>query len=136
VQALRSLKSRLSWAGAETALPSPDLTERLLHLAVPGVEPAERPRLGSSRPVTVRSAARAAAAVRPRSAPRLRRRTVGGLVALGLSAAFVLGGQSGPSSARTPVDPGTDQFVSDYVDATLEVPLTEPVEVSVVGTAR
>ena len=136
VQALRALKSRLSWAGAETPLPTAELTNRLLHFAVPGVEPTERPRLGSSRPVSVRSAARAAAAVRPRSAPRMRRRTVGGLVALGLSAAFVLGGQSGPTSARTPIDPGTDQFVSDYVDATLEVPLTQPVDASVVGTAR
>lgn len=135
-EGLRRLKERLSWAGAETPVPSEDLTTRLLHLAVPGVEPVDRQRLGSSRPVTLRPAARPAAGVRPRATRRLRRRTVGGLVALGLSAAFVLGGQSPPSGARTPVDPATDQFVSDYVDATLEVPVTQPVEVSVVGTSR
>ena len=60
----------------------------------------------------------------------------GGLVALGLSAAFVLGGQSAPAGPRVPIDPATDQFVSDYVDATVEVPLTQPVDASVVGTSR
>jgi hypothetical protein len=61
----------------------------------------------------------------------MRRRTVGGLVALGLSAAFVLGGQSAPSGGRAPIDPTTDQFVTDYVDATVEVPLTQPVDADV-----
>ena len=130
VQALRSLKNRLSWAGAETPLPSTDLTERLLRMTVPGVEPTERPRPGTLRPVSVRPSGRPAAAARPRR--RLRRRTVGGLVALGLSAAFVLGGSSTAAGPRPSVDPATDSFVTDYVDATVEVPVAQPVDASVV----
>jgi anti-sigma factor RsiW len=136
VQALRALKTRLSWAGAETPLPSTDLTERLLRMTVPGVEPAERPRPGTQRPVSVRPSGRASAAARP--SRRLRRRTVGGLVALGLSAAFVLGGSSSSATGTRPaVDPATDQFVSDYLDATVEVPVApvaQPVDASVVSS--
>jgi hypothetical protein len=67
----------------------------------------------------------------------LRRRTVGGLVALGLSAAFVLGGtSSSPAGGRARIDPTTDQFVTDYVDATVEVPVNEPVDASLVRTSR
>lgn len=137
VQGLRALKTRLSWAGAETALPSEDLTGRLRRLAVPGVEPVQPSRIpvGTSRPVSIRPAGRAAAAARPRPSRRLRRRTVGGLVALGLSAAFALGGQSS-SGPRVPIDPTTDQFLSDYVDATLQTPLQEPVDAAVVGISR
>jgi anti-sigma factor RsiW len=133
VQALRALKTRLSWAGAETPVPSDDLTARLMRMTVPGVEPTDRVRPGTVRPVSVRPAGRAAAAARPRG--RVRRRTVGSLVALGLSAAFVLGGQSAGSN-RVPIDPATDQFVSDYVDATLEVPLNSPLDATVAGFAK
>jgi anti-sigma factor RsiW len=139
VESLRQLKRRLSWAGGETpleSLPSLELTTRLLRMQVPGAEPGERVRPGSSRPVSIRPAGRAAAAARPRPRRRFRRRTVGGLVALGLSAAFVLGGQSSPGPARVPIDPATDQFVTDYRDATVEVPLTEPVDATLVGNRR
>ena len=131
VQSLRALKTRLSWAGAETPLPSAELTERLLRMAVPGVEPVDRVRAGTVRPVSIRPAGRALASPRPR---RLRRRTVGGLVALGLSAAFVLGGQSASEGTRAPIDPATDQFVTDYVNATVEVPVAQPVDAALVGT--
>jgi hypothetical protein len=104
-------------------------------MTVPGVEPSDRVRPGSIRPVSIRPAGRAAA--RPRPVHRVRRRTVGGLVALGLSAAFVLGGSSaGAGSDRAPIDPTTDQFVSDYVDATLEVPLHQPLDAAVAGISK
>ncbi|MDX6197560.1 MAG: hypothetical protein QOJ79_711 [Actinomycetota bacterium] len=139
-ESLRALKARLAWAGAETPVPSELLTERLLRLQVPGTTAAPRVRPGAMRPVSLRPAGRGAATARPRQVRRLRRRTVGGLVAIGLSAAFVLGGQSGPTGGRAPIDPTTDQFVTDYVDATVEVPLNEPVDADVQpvvnGTSR
>ncbi len=136
---LRSLKSRLSWAGAESPVPSEAFAARLMSMAVPGVEPSARALPGTVRPVSIRPGGRAAAPARPRRNRRLRRRTVGGLVALGLSAAFVLGGQATSSGARPPIDPTTDQFVIDYVDATVEVPPNTPVDAdlsSVVGPSR
>ena len=135
VETLRALKSRLAWAGAETPVPSEQLAARLVGMQVPGTTPTARLRTGALRPVSIRPAGRAAAAARPRRVPRIRRRTVGGLVAIGLSAAFVLGGQNGQGSG-VPIDPTTDQFVTDYVDATVEVPLSEPVDATVVGTGR
>jgi anti-sigma factor RsiW len=135
VQALRALKTRLSWAGAETPLPSEALNARLLGLVVPGVEPAQRRAPGTVRPVTIRPAGRAGAAG-PRSR-RARRRTVGScLVALGLTTAFVLGGQPPSRQDEVKVDPTTDVFVADFVDATTEVPLSEPVDAAVVGISR
>src|SRR5205085_10896849 len=95
VEGLRALKGRLAWAGAETPLPADDFSARLLRIAVPGVEPDRVRNRPSLPPVSVRPAGRAAAAARPRTSRRLRRRTVGTLVALGLGAAFVLGGQTG-----------------------------------------
>jgi anti-sigma factor RsiW len=134
-ESLRLLKTRLAWAGAETPLPSEQLVTRLLKMEVPGTPPpAPRIRTGAMRPVSIRPAGRASASARPRPR-RLRRSTVGGLVAIGLSAAFVLGGPTG-QSGRAPIDPATDQFVTDYVDATVEVPLTKPVDASVVETSR
>jgi anti-sigma factor RsiW len=140
-EALRLLKRRLAWAGAESPVPSEQLTERLLRMQVPGTAPSSRIRAGSVRPVSLRPAGRSSAAAGPRRVRRLRRRTVGGLVALGLSAAFVLGGQSAQGGGgRVPIDPTTDQFVTDYVDTTVEVPLNEPVDADVAsvggGTAR
>ena len=142
VESLRSLKTRLSWAGAETPLPSAELTARLLQLVVPGVEPSQRglTRQPAARPVTFRSARRPAGAARPHSRQRLqrlRRRTVGGcLVALGLSAAFVLGGQPPSRPTQVQIDPGTNAFVADFVYSTGEVPLTDPVDAAVVGLSR
>ena len=139
-ESLRSLKSRLSWAGAETPVPSEQLVARLMQLQVPGTTPAARVRAGAMRPASIRPAGRAAAVAGSRRPRRLRRRTVTGLVAFGLSAAFVLGGQTGPSGARVPIDPTTDQFVTDYVDTTVEVPLNEPVDADLssvgVGNSR
>jgi anti-sigma factor RsiW len=133
-ESLRSLKTRLSWAGAETPVPSEQLVARLMQMQVPGATPQPRIRTGAMRPVSIRPAGRPAAVAGPRRPRRLRRRTVGGLVAIGLSAAFVLGGQTGSTGAGVPIDPTTDQFVTDYVDTTVEVPLNEPVDATVVGT--
>ncbi|MDT7546196.1 MAG: hypothetical protein QOE99_2306 [Actinomycetota bacterium] len=137
VETLRAIKTRLSWAGAETPVPSEDLAARLLRMAVPGVEPVAPSRIpaGTARPVSVRPAGRPGTAARPRRTTRFRRRTVGGLVALGLGAAFVLGGQA-PSKPQVPVDPATDQFVSDFVATTVEVPATDPVDATVVRLSR
>jgi anti-sigma factor RsiW len=136
VDGLRALKSRLAWAGAETPVPSEQLLARLQRMQVPGVAPTPRVRTRAMRPVSIRPAGRAAAAARPVPGRRIRRRTVGGLVAIGLSAAFVVGGQTGQGAGHVPIDPTTDQFVTDYVDATVEVPLTEPVDAAVVGSGR
>jgi anti-sigma factor RsiW len=131
VDALRALKGRLAWAGAETPLPAPDLTARLLAMAVPGVDPSAHSRGGQRTRVVhavgLTPGGRRRDPARPSTPRRLRRRTVGTLVALGLSAAFVLGGQSASPAPRVPIDPATDQFVTDYVDATVEVPVNEPV---------
>lgn len=136
VESLRALRARLSWAGAETPLPHPDLTARLHAMAVPGVEPvqSQRPPVTSSRPVSLRPAARGSGSLRPRRT-RIRPRTVGSIVALGLAAAFALGGQA-QSERRVPVDPASDQFVADYVDSTVEVPVVRPIDASVVGISR
>ena len=134
-ESLRALKARLSWAGAETPVPSEVLADRLIGLVVPGVEPIQRT-AASARPVSVRPAARPGGSTGPRRRPQVRRRTVGGaLVALGLGAAFVLGGQTARDS-QVPVDPGTDSFVADFVNSTVEVPLTDPVDAAVVGISR
>ena len=136
VEGLRALKTRLSWAGAETPLPSAAMLARLHALVVPGVEPLQRPSAGTVRPRSVRPAARAAAPARPRRTTKFRRRTAGGcIVALGLTAAFVLGGPAQSRDNEVKVDPGTDVFVADYVDSTGEVPLTDPVDAAVVGTS-
>src|SRR3954454_16927985 len=66
VDGLRTLKTRLSWAGAEKPLPSAALQGRLHQLVFPGVEPLQRPAAGTVRPRSVRPAARAAAPARPR----------------------------------------------------------------------
>ena len=137
VDALRTLKTRLSWAGAETPLPSEAMQARLHNLIVPGVEPLQRPAAGTVRPRSVRPAARAAASARPRRTTKFRRRTAGGcIVALGLTAAFVLGGPAQSHDNEVKVDPATTDFVVDFADSTGEVPLTDPVDAAVVGTSR
>ena len=138
VDALRTLKTRLSWAGAETPLPPASLQARLHGLVVPGIEPMmQRPAAGTVRPRSVRPAARGSAPARPRRTTRFRRRTASGcIVALGLTAAFVLGGPAPSHDNEVKVDPGTDVFVADFVDSTGEVPLTDPVDAAVVGTSR
>lgn len=136
VESLRALKSRLAWAGAETPVPPDGLVARLMGMQVPGTTATARAlRTGAVRPASLRPSGRGGAAPRPRHPRRSRRRTVGGLVALGLSAAFVLGGQSS-GGTRVPIDPTTDQFVTDYVDATVDVPMTEPLEATLVENPR
>lgn len=127
VDVQRALKARLVRLSA--APPPPErLTAALLGLAVPGVEPAVRP--GPPLAGPVRPAGRTAAFTGPagRGADRARRRlrrtsTVGGgLLALGVGAALLLGGPAG-APASTPVDPGSDAFVADFASTTSGVPV-------------
>lgn len=142
VDAQRRVKSRLGLVGEPG--PSDGLTARLLGLAPgPDLVPAEvvraaaprlqeravrpvtartapGPRIETSRPAsrpTVRSAAPVADA--RRAGRRLQRRAGVGsaLVVIGLGAVLALGGPSsqGPS---TPVDPGSDAFVAEFVSTT------------------
>lgn len=122
VEAERRLKSRLAGATDDPA-PSDALTARLMGLHAPGA-PLRAPattgaaaRPVTARPVTVRSQP-GPVARRPRRR-RLRRRAAVGstLAVLGLGAALALGApQSRPPS--TPVDPGTDAFVVDFISTT------------------
>lgn len=149
LEAERAVKNRLTGLRAAASTPPAGLVEALTALAVPGVEPtclppatghpvrlrrpgmAQRP--GDRRPASPRAPRRRV----PRSAaprdgdgrPSRWRRTgalSGGLLVLGVMAALALGGSSG-TPASTPVDPGTDAFVVDFVStSTSAVPLGDP----------
>ena len=115
VDAQRRLKARLH------QVPAPDvpdaLTARLLAMTAPDVATLAA---GPARPVSVRPAARPVGRTRPAGRPsRRRRRAAAGsaLAALGVAAALALGGQP-PQRPSTPVDPGTDAFVAEFVDTT------------------
>ena len=134
VEVLRALKLQLSWASVETPVPPDELTARLMAMVVPGMDPAHRAAPVTVRPSSVRPAGRAAAAVGPGRGPRrrLRRRTTGGaLLALGLTAAFVLGGPASARDSSVPLDPTTDSFVTDFVSTTVDAPV---MTTSVVGS--
>lgn len=141
VEAERALKARLAALSAGTPEPAPELLSRLRGLAVPGVEPAGRAapsrpgapvplgtspagpssrRPGDTRPPSRRSSRRSQRAVRTGALG-------GGLLLLGVGVglAMVLGGPSG-SAPSTPVDPGSDTFVVDFVSTTGGVPLADP----------
>lgn len=129
VEAERRLKASLVGLSRELAPPPPrSLEGRLRALAMANVDsmPLDDRRAvthpGSVRPVSIRPAPRGGSAVRPgrRSVRRLPRRAVTGsaLAVAGVAAAFVLG--SPPARpASTPVDPGTDAFVTMFVDTSV-----------------
>ena len=132
VDAQRRLKARLT--GLRTDLPAPDqdLTTRLLALSAAGsdvdgsdVASSDVVRaspVGSRHPRGARPLPLAPAGVRPRGRRLRRRATAGaGLLVLGLTAAFALGGAP-PQSPSTPVDPGTDVFVTEFVSTTSDTP--------------
>jgi len=138
VEAQRRVKSRLGRVGEPD--PSDGLTARLLGLAPPGpdvaavaprlqecaVRPvtartAPGPRIQTSRPAsrpTVRSTAGPVSAAR-RAGRRLPRRAGVGsaLVVIGLGAVLALGSPSS-QGPFTPVDPGSDAFVAEFVSTT------------------
>ena len=143
LEVLRALKLQLSWASVETPLPPDELTARLMAMVVPGMDPAARATPVTVRPISVRPAGRPSGSSRPQSPQRtrVRRRTVGAsLVALGLSAAFVLGGPATNRETVVPLDPGADAFVTDFVSTTVSpnqiVPLSQTVDAAVVGSSR
>jgi anti-sigma factor RsiW len=138
VEAERSLKLRLSALSAQPPAPTPQLLARLQGLAVPGVEPAARPTRSVVPAVHVGAPAappaRGPAAGRPPARPAARRRArrgtrrsgVGaGLLLLGVGLALALGSPT-TGAASTPVDPGSDAFVVDFISTTTEVPLADP----------
>jgi len=115
VDVQRRLKVRLSGASCDQA-PSDALTARLLGLR-PGDGVLACTSAPPARPVSLRPAAgpRTHGALTRRRG--LRRRAVVGSAVAVLGVALALGGPqlSGPS---TPVDPGTDAFVVDFVSST------------------
>ena len=125
VDVQRRLKARLSGACREPA-PSDALTARLLGLR-PGHDALGAP---PARPVSLRPAAgprprsplsRRPLSRRPITRRRgLRRRAAFGSAVAVLGVVLALGGPqlSGPS---TPVNPGTDTFVVDFVSSTSDV---------------
>ena len=141
VDVQRRLKARLSGACREPA-PSDALTARLLGLR-PGDDALGEPPLPPARPVSLRPAAGPRRPLTRRASTRspvtrssltrssltrgpvtrrrgLRRRAVLGSAVAVLGVVLALGGPqlSGPS---TPVDPGTDSFVVDFVSSTSDV---------------
>jgi anti-sigma factor RsiW len=137
VEAQRALKATLSGLAGSTPPPPDALLGALRALAVPGIEPGasraplpvgpDRP--GASRPRGERPSGPlrpAAGPGRARRRSRLRRTSTvgGGLLVLGVGVALMLGGPAAPAS--TPVDPGSDAFVVDFVSTTSEVPLADP----------
>jgi anti-sigma factor RsiW len=124
VDAERRLKLRLHGL-AEVPVVGEPLAARLLAVAS-GDPTAPGGALTASSPATrsTRSRRRTSSGPpggRPRNRSHPRRRTLGGaaFVALGLTAAFALGGPSEPPS--TVVDPGTDAFVTEYVSTSSDL---------------
>lgn len=122
VDGQRRLKARLS--GLSPEIPALDhlLTTRLLELS--GATDSAARRSGPTRPGAARPAGRGSEPRRPPGQRVRRRRTAAGTAlaaALGLTAAFALGSpQQRPPS--TPLDPGTDAFVVEFVNTTADVP--------------
>lgn len=112
VEAQRRLKSRLS--GASGADLSDGLTARLIGLGAGAPAPeARRLPTGPSRPVSPAVTGRPATG---RPAGRARRLRVGSAAAVaGLGVVLALGGSQ---PATTPVNPGTDAFVAEFVSTT------------------
>jgi len=136
VEVLRALKLQLSWARVETPVPPDELTARLMAMVVPDMDPAARKAPIRVRPANGRPANRTSAYSGPgRRARRLRRRTTSGaLLALGLVAAFVIGGPASARETQVPVDPASDSFIADFMSTTVDVSLPAVVDASVVGS--
>ncbi len=138
VEVLRALKLQLSWARVETPVPPDELTARLMAMVVPGMDPAARQAPVRVRPADGRPAGRATDTAGPgrRTPLRLRRRTTSGaLLALGLTAAFVLGGPASARETQVPMDPGSESFVADFVSTTVDASHPAVVDATVVGSA-
>lgn len=127
VDGQRRLKARMTGTD-QPELPSA-LSDRLLRMSVPVDPPAPREARRPSRPVTATPTASRPAGSRPgrprpaglraRRAVRRRATTGSAFALLGVAAALALGApQSRPST--TPVDPGTDAFVAEFVSTTAD----------------
>jgi len=145
VDAQRRLKARLSGLTAPVPALEQVLTTRLLRLAEPGADvlrtgPPEPSRpAGPTHPRGVRPRSRPSTGVRPRGRRLLRRRTTAGtaLLALGLTAAYALGSPQ-PQPPSTPLDPGTDAFVVEFISTTNESAPARPASLTTggVGSGR
>jgi anti-sigma factor RsiW len=135
LEAQRALKARLGRFAGAAPPPPPALVRALRDLAAPGTDPLARPpvpvpaRSGFTGPPGVRPGGPARPSAGPgRAAVRRARRASAlgsGLLALSVGAALLLGGPDG-ARPSTPVDPGSDAFVVDFVSTTSEVPLADP----------
>lgn len=123
VDAQRRLKARLTGLRADPPAPDDTLTMRLLALSVASSDGASSDvvrshAVGTTHPRRARPVPQPSAGRRPRGRSLRRRATAGaGLLALGLTAAFALGGTP-PRQPSTPVDPGNDVFVTEFVSTT------------------
>ena len=121
VDAERRLKLRLHGLAEVPVLGEP-LSAWLLAVGSADPSLSRRPPAPSSTSRRSRPGTAGPRSGRPGNRPHARRRrTLGGaaFVALGLTAAFALGGGSEPPS--TVVDPGMDTFVTEYVSTTSDV---------------
>lgn len=136
VEAQRAVKARLGGLAASSPEPTPTLLAALRGLAVPGVEPGARAVASGPRSASLRPPGRPAAdrgPTGPGAPPASRRHrgmrrtgaAGGGLLLVGVGLALLLAGPA-TEPASTPVDPGSDDFVVDFVSTTNEVPLADP----------
>ena len=125
VDGQRRLKARLSGLAPDVPPLDQLLTERLLQLSAGDSGPRRSGPAapGAGRPAG-RPSERSGGSRRPPGQRLQRRRTAAGTAlaaALSLTAAFALG--SPPSRPpSTPLDPGTDAFVVEFVNTTADVP--------------
>ncbi|MFP5218541.1 MAG: anti-sigma factor family protein [Actinomycetes bacterium] len=127
---LRRLKARLSGLSQSTPPPPAGLVEQLRALAAPGADPLRAPTTVASAPVSPRAPARPRGAARPDRGPSHRRARrsslVGGTLVVAGAVVVLLAGGHSAQPASTPVDPGSDAFVVDFVSTTGGVPLADP----------
>ncbi len=135
LEAQRRLKARMSALASEAPAAVDALTARLLRVAV---EP-RAPIAAAARRRAPRRAGRTSSGPSSTRRPALRRRALSGtaFVALGLTAAFALGGP-GPERPTTPLDPGTDAFVTEFVSTPSDAVPTVPASLTngSVGSGR
>lgn len=135
LEAQRRLKARMTALAGDAPATVDALTARLLRVAV---EPGA-PVAAAARQRAPGRAGRTSSGPRSSRRPALRRRALSGtaFLVLGLTAAFVLG-SPGPERPTTPLDPGTDAFVTEFVSTPSDAVPTVPASLTrgSVGSGR